>query len=61
MGFRYERKTPDRDDAGTFESSRSVWQAGDVFIEHGNTRWRIVSVVPVPLAHGRVVAVSAWL
>ncbi len=49
MGFRYELKTPDGDDAGTFESSRSDWRAGDVFIGHGNTRWRILAVVSLPL------------
>jgi hypothetical protein len=51
MGFRYELKTRDGDDAdgGTFESSRCDWQPGEVFIGQRNTRWRIVSIVPLPL------------
>lgn len=45
--FRYELKTADGDDAGTYESGRCDWQPGDVFIGHGNTRWRIKTVVPL--------------
>ena len=29
MGFRYEPRLPDGDDAGTFETSASDWRVGD--------------------------------
>jgi hypothetical protein len=44
--FKYELKTQDGDDVGTFESVRCDWQTGDELIGHGNTRWRVVAVIP---------------
>src|SRR5260221_11654776 len=49
MGFRYELRTPGGDDAGTFESSVSDWQAGDEFRGAGNVGYRITAVIPLPL------------
>jgi hypothetical protein len=48
MGFRYELRTPDGDDAGTFESSVCNWQVGDEFRGAGNVRYRITAVIPLP-------------
>jgi hypothetical protein len=46
--FRYELKTTDGDDdAGSFESSRCDWQAGDELRAAGNVRYRVTAVVPV--------------
>jgi hypothetical protein len=49
MGFRYELRLPDGDDAGTFESTVSDWQVGDEFRGAGNVRYRISAVIPLPL------------
>jgi len=35
MGFKYELRTRDGDDGGTFESSVSNWRAGDEFAVPG--------------------------
>jgi hypothetical protein len=43
--YRYELKTPDGDDAGTFTTSECRWQVGDEFIGQGNTHWRVTAVV----------------
>jgi len=44
--FRYELKTADGDDAGSFESSRCDWQAGDELRAAGNIRYRVTAVIP---------------
>jgi hypothetical protein len=49
MGFRYELRTRDGDDAGTFESSVSNWEPGDEFRGEGNVRYRITAVIPAVL------------
>jgi hypothetical protein len=49
MGFRYELRTPDGDDMGTFESSVSNWQPGEGFRDEGNVRYRITGVIPAAL------------
>jgi hypothetical protein len=49
MGFRYELRTKDGDDAGTFESTVCDWQAGDEFRRAGNRRYRITAVISPPL------------
>jgi hypothetical protein len=48
MGFKYELRTADGDDAGTFESSVSNWQPGDECRGAGNVN-RITAVIPLPL------------
>jgi hypothetical protein len=47
--FRYELKTTDGDDAGTFESSRCDWKAGDDLIASGNRHMRVTAVIPQEL------------
>jgi hypothetical protein len=47
MGFRYELRTPDGDDAGTFETGAADWQVGDVFRTEGNRQFRIRAMVPL--------------
>lgn len=49
MGFKYELKTADGDEAGSFESTRCDWQAGDELIAAGNVRYRVTAVVPQEL------------
>ena len=44
---KYELKTPDGDDAGSFESQRCDWKPGDELIASGNRRMRVVAVVPL--------------
>ena len=44
--FKYELKFGDGDDAGTFESSRYDWQAGDELRAAGNIRYRVTAVIP---------------
>jgi hypothetical protein len=46
VGFKFELKTVDDDDAGSFETAVPNWQTGDVVIAHGNVRYRVVSVIP---------------
>jgi hypothetical protein len=48
-GYRYELRTPDGDDAGTFESGFCNWRAGDEFRGAGNRRYRITAVIRLPL------------
>jgi len=47
MGFKFELRLSDGDDAGSFETSEANWQTGDTLIGHGNRRFRVVSVVPI--------------
>jgi hypothetical protein len=47
MGFRYELRLTDGDDAGTFETGVADWQIGDVFIGQGNRKFRICAMVPL--------------
>jgi hypothetical protein len=47
MGFKFELRLADGDDAGSFETSEANWQTGDTVIAHGNRRFRVVSVVPL--------------
>lgn len=49
MAFKYELKNQDGDDAGSFESTRCDWQAGDELIASGNHRMRVTAVVPQEL------------
>jgi hypothetical protein len=44
--FKYALQTQEGDDLGTFESMRSDWKAGDELVGCGNTRWRVVAVIP---------------
>lgn len=44
--YRYELKSPDGDDLGTFTTSEGNWQVGDEFYAFGNTRYRITAIVP---------------
>lgn len=46
MGFKFELKTVDGDDAGSFETAVPNWQTGDMLIASGNVRYRVVSVIP---------------
>ena len=46
MGFKFELKTVDGDDAGPFEIAVPNWQTGDTLIAAGNVRYRVVSVIP---------------
>jgi hypothetical protein len=50
VGFRFELKTVDGDDAGPFETAVPNWLTGDTLIASGNVRWRVVSVIPAELA-----------
>jgi hypothetical protein len=47
MGFRYELRTADGDDAGTFETGAADWQVGNVFRGERNRQFRIRSMVPL--------------
>jgi hypothetical protein len=47
MAFKYELKTADGDDAGSYESSRCDWQTGDELRAAGNVRYRVTAVVPI--------------
>ena len=49
MGFKFELKTVDGDDAGPFEIAVPNWQTGDTLIAAGNVRYRVVSVIPAEL------------
>jgi hypothetical protein len=46
LGFKFELKTVDGDDAGSFETAAPNWQTGDTLIASGNARFRVVSAVP---------------
>ena len=46
MGFKYERRLADGDDAGTFETAASEnWNVGDTLIADGNRRYRVTAVL----------------
>ena len=46
MGFRYELRLADGDDAGTFETAASEnWQVGDTLIANGNRHYRVTAVL----------------
>jgi hypothetical protein len=47
MGFRYELRLADGDDAGTFETTVPDWQVDDVFRGEGNRQFRIRAIVPL--------------
>jgi hypothetical protein len=49
VGFKFELKTVDGDDAGPFETAVPNWQTGDTLIAAGNVRYRVVSVIPADL------------
>lgn len=49
MGFKFELKTVDGDDAGSFETAVPNWQTGDTLIAGGNIEYRVVSVIPPEL------------
>ena len=42
MGFKFELKTVDGDDAGSFETAVPNWQTGDTLIAAGNVRYRVI-------------------
>jgi hypothetical protein len=46
VGFKFELKTVDGGDAGSFETAVPNWQTGDMLIAAGNIRYRVVSVIP---------------
>ncbi len=46
MGFRYELRLADGDDAGTLETAASEdWQVGDTLIADGNRRYKVTAVL----------------
>jgi hypothetical protein len=49
MGFKFEPKTVDGDDAGPFETAVPNWQTSDTLIAAGNVRYRVASVIPADL------------
>lgn len=49
MGFKFELKTIDGDDAGSFETAVPNWKTGDTLIAAGNVRYLVVSVIPDPV------------
>ena len=59
MGFRYELRYLDGDDAGTFESAVCDWQAGDEFRGDGNVLCRVRAVIPLPLVEEFIANPSA--
>jgi hypothetical protein len=46
VGFKFELKTVEGDDAGSFETAVPNWQTGDTLIAAGDVRYRVVSVTP---------------
>jgi hypothetical protein len=46
MADRYELRSPDGDDLGTFTTSESRWHVGDEFRASGNARYRVTAIVP---------------
>jgi len=46
MGFRFELRFADGDDAGSIETSEGNWLPGDILIGQGNRRYRITAVIP---------------
>jgi hypothetical protein len=49
MAFKFELKLPNGDDAGTLVSNEWNWRPGDEIRAHGNKRYRITAVVPLPV------------
>ena len=47
MAFKFELVSSDGDSLGSIETSEANWRVGDALIGHGNTRYRIVSVIPL--------------
>ena len=47
MAFKFELVSSDGDSFGSIETTELNWQAGDTLIAHGNTHYRIVSVIPL--------------
>ena len=46
MGFKYELRLADGDDAGTLETAATEnWQVGDTLIADGNRRFRVTAVL----------------
>ena len=46
MGFKYELRLADGDDAGTLETAASEnWQVGDMVIANGNRHYRVTAVL----------------
>jgi hypothetical protein len=46
MGFKYELRLADGDDAGTLETAASEnWKVGDTLIADGNRRYRVTAVL----------------
>ena len=46
MGFLYELRLPDGDDAGTLETAAAEnWQVGDTLIADGNRRYKVTAVL----------------
>jgi hypothetical protein len=52
VGFKFELRTVDGDDAGSFETAVPNWQTGDTLIAAGNVRYRVVSVIPADKVAG---------
>jgi len=40
MGFKFELRFADGDDAGCIETNEANWQTGDTLIGHGNRHFR---------------------
>jgi hypothetical protein len=49
VGFSYELRCHDGDDAGTFETNLSDWDVGDTFRADGNRHLRITAIIPAEL------------
>jgi hypothetical protein len=45
VGFKFELKTVDGDDAGSFETAVPNWQTGDTLIAAGNVHYRVAAVL----------------
>ncbi len=57
MGFKYELRLADGDDAGTLETAASEnWKVGDTLIANGNRHYRVTAV----LAPERLDGVLRW-
>jgi hypothetical protein len=44
MGFRFELKFPEGDDAGTFATQLTNWKPSEEIIGHGTRHFRIVAI-----------------
>jgi hypothetical protein len=47
VAFKFELVSSDGDNLGSIETAQANWQAGDELIGHGNTHYRVVSVIPL--------------